>query len=96
VATHLILRLATSYAVGRFLDVPRRWLTVLLSPARDTLSLALWLMSFTGRAIRWRGQHYWVDRKGKLHRYDGIPERSRRTPRPRASRVIGAHGGDGP
>lgn len=73
VVTHLILRLLTSYAVGRVLDLPRRGLTVLLSPARDTLSLALWLASFTGRAIRWRGQRYWVDRKGKLHRYDAAP-----------------------
>lgn len=96
VATHLILRLVTSYAVGRFLDLPRRWLTVLLSPARDTLSLALWLTSFTGRAIRWRGQRYWVDRAGKLHRFDRIPERRRRAPRLRAPRVIGAQGGDGP
>lgn len=95
-AIHLILRLVTSYAVGRVLDLPRRWLMVLLSPARDTLSLVLWLTSFTGRAIRWRGQRYWVDREGKLHRYERSSEESPRVSRLPASGVVGTQGGGSP
>ena len=95
-ATHLVLRLAVSHAVGRVFDLPRRWPMVLLSPARDTLSLILWLTSFTGRAIRWRGQRYWMDHEGKLHGYDASSEQSPRVSRLPASGAVGTHGGGSP
>lgn len=39
-----------------------------LAPLRDILSLAVFLGSFFGRAVDWRGTRYRVDRQGELER----------------------------
>jgi len=46
---------------------PRRHDAWLL-PVRDVVSLGIWLLSFCGRTVRWYGQPFTVDRRGRLRR----------------------------
>jgi ceramide glucosyltransferase len=51
------LRLALHY-LSRYAFGVKRADDVLLIPIRDFLSLAVWLASFAGRTVRWRGNRY--------------------------------------
>jgi hypothetical protein len=39
-----------------------------LAPLRDILSLVLFVASYFGRSVDWRGVRYGVDRQGELER----------------------------
>lgn len=39
-----------------------------LFPLRDVLSLAIWLLSFCGRTVRWYGRPFTIDRNSRLRR----------------------------
>jgi hypothetical protein len=41
-------------------------LQLLILPARDALSIALWTWSFTTRRVHWRNDHFEVDRDGSV------------------------------
>ncbi len=45
-----------------------RWLFLL--PAKDMLSFGIWLLSFAGRQVAWRGDIYRVTRTGELRKMD--------------------------
>ncbi len=38
-----------------------------LTPLRDLLSAAIWLASFAGRSVRWKGFQFAIDRHGQMH-----------------------------
>jgi ceramide glucosyltransferase len=39
-----------------------------LTPVKDLMQVALWLLAFFGRHIEWRGQRFRLRRDGKLVR----------------------------
>lgn len=61
------VRIAMAWFIGvRCLDdsVAKRWFW--LAPIRDLISFLLWLYSFIGDSIEWRGRHYKLLKGGKL------------------------------
>jgi len=63
-----VLRVAAAVAVGRrVLDDPRAARDLWLLPLRDFVALAVWLASFAGDEVEWRGLKFKV-RDGKLER----------------------------
>lgn len=54
----------------RRLDEPKWY--VLLAPARDTLSLALWACSFRTRRVQWRDSHFDVARDGSARLVESV------------------------
>ncbi len=67
IAACLALRLGAALAVGlgRLHDpiVPRSFLLI---PLTDMLTLALWLASFFGRRIEWRGARFRLGGDGRI------------------------------
>ena len=67
-AVVIVLRIAAAIAVGRgVLDDPHILADLWLLPLRDFAALAVWLASFTGNEVEWRGLKFRV-RDGKLER----------------------------
>ena len=65
-----VARLALAASVDVMLDVrPRRWPLVL---ARDPLSFAVFVTSFLGRGVVWRGRRYRVSGTGLMTEQQGI------------------------
>ncbi|HVC51317.1 MAG TPA: bacteriohopanetetrol glucosamine biosynthesis glycosyltransferase HpnI [Stellaceae bacterium] len=58
------LRWATALAAGRLLGLPIRRLWLL--PLRDALSFAVFVGSFCGRSVQWRGQLFRVEPNGRM------------------------------
>ncbi|MGH7092230.1 MAG: bacteriohopanetetrol glucosamine biosynthesis glycosyltransferase HpnI, partial [Stellaceae bacterium] len=58
------LRWATAWAAGRLLGLPIRRLWLL--PLRDALSFAVFVGSFCGRSVQWRGQLFRVEPNGRM------------------------------
>jgi ceramide glucosyltransferase len=70
VALGLLARLVLHYDVVRRFAAPRgaAWLV----PLRDALSLGLWMASFMGRRVTWRGQDFSVRQDGSLVGTKGV------------------------
>ncbi|HVB17793.1 MAG TPA: bacteriohopanetetrol glucosamine biosynthesis glycosyltransferase HpnI [Stellaceae bacterium] len=64
VLTSLLLRWLSAGAIARALDLPRTGLWLL--PLRDVLSFAVFLGSFCGRSVLWRGQLFRIDPDGHM------------------------------
>jgi ceramide glucosyltransferase len=64
IAISLLLRWASAAIIGRTLDLPRTGLWLL--PLRDALSFAVFLCSFCGRNVFWRGQLFRVAPSGQM------------------------------
>jgi ceramide glucosyltransferase len=65
-----VARLALAAAIDVMLEVrPRRWPLVL---ARDPLSFAIFVTSFLGRGVVWRGRRYRVSGTGLMTEQQGI------------------------
>ena len=66
-ALHLGLRVGGGIALYSALGLPvprgRLWLV----PLRDTVSFAMWILSFLGTHVRWSGRRLRVDTQGRLH-----------------------------
>jgi len=61
------LRLALAdYMAGQVLHQPLRLADYLLVPVRDVVALSVWMVSFTGHTIHWRGLTFQL-REGKLY-----------------------------
>ncbi|HKV41994.1 MAG TPA: bacteriohopanetetrol glucosamine biosynthesis glycosyltransferase HpnI [Blastocatellia bacterium] len=61
------VRLATGWLIGgRLLKDPVARKLLWLVPIRDIISFALWVYSFIGNTIEWRGQRFKLTRAGKL------------------------------
>ena len=66
-------RLTVAIAVGRFVLQDRQiWTLLGLLPVRDFIALMVWLVSFAGHTVKWRGQSF-VLRSGKLLRIPADP-----------------------
>jgi ceramide glucosyltransferase len=66
-AAALVLRLAAGWVTGVSVcrdKLVRRYFWLL--PVRDLVALALWLLSFTGNRIVWRGTRYRLEPNGKI------------------------------
>jgi len=66
-AANLVARLAGWHVTRRTAGIPRLPDACLL-PLRDVLSVAIWVLSFCGRTVRWYGQSFTIDRQGRLRR----------------------------
>jgi ceramide glucosyltransferase len=63
-----LARLLAAVTIGRrVLDDPRLVRDLWLLPARDFAALVVWLASFAGNQVEWRGMKFRV-RKGRLER----------------------------
>ena len=63
-----IARLASAVVVGRgVLDDPQVTRDLWLVPLRDLVALAVWIVSYAGNEVEWRGQRFKL-RDGKLER----------------------------
>lgn len=60
----LALRWGSAFAIARLLDLPLRRFWLL--PVRDILSFAVFVASFGGRSVLWRGQLFTVDEGGQM------------------------------
>jgi ceramide glucosyltransferase len=61
-----VTRLASAVVVGRrVMDDPQVARALWLLPLRDLLALAVWVVSYAGNQVEWRGQRFKL-RKGKL------------------------------
>lgn len=82
-ALAVALRLAVAFAVGRLVLRDRRWPACLaLVPVRDLLALGVWLASYAGHTVRWRGDEFILD-KGKLRPVaEPVPAADAATPAP--------------
>jgi ceramide glucosyltransferase len=67
-AANLVARLIGWHATRRTAGLPLRISDACLLPVRDVLSLGIWLVSFCGRAVRWYGQSFTIDSRGRLRR----------------------------
>jgi ceramide glucosyltransferase len=68
----LLVRMCEAWYCERKLTGRSRISSFWLAPVKDLLQLGIWVVAFTGNRITWRGQHFRVERDGKL-----IPEASR-------------------
>jgi ceramide glucosyltransferase len=59
-----LLRWGSAVAIGRLLKLPLRRLWLL--PLRDALSFAVFVASFCGRNVLWRGQLFKIDAGGRM------------------------------
>ena len=67
-AVTVVLRLRSAWVVGReVLDDPRVVRDLWLLPLRDFIALLIWIASYGGNTIEWRGLHFKL-RDGKLER----------------------------
>ncbi len=63
---YLLVRFAMTLLVGSWgLRQPAVWTKLAWVPVWDAMAWSIWLISFTRRSIRWRGQDYLI-RKGEL------------------------------
>jgi ceramide glucosyltransferase len=60
----LMLRWLSAIVIARALDLPRNGLWLL--PLRDALSFAVFVASFCGRSVLWRGQLFRVEPSGQM------------------------------
>jgi ceramide glucosyltransferase len=69
-ATTVFLRMAVALVVGRFTLRDRQVMPLLfLIPLRDSIALAVWVLSFTGHTVDWRGTSFTL-KNGKLARLE--------------------------
>jgi ceramide glucosyltransferase len=62
------MRLAVAVVVGRFVLHDRQVMrSLVFIPVRDLVALSVWILSFTGHEVRWRGDRFRLE-KGKLVR----------------------------
>jgi ceramide glucosyltransferase len=61
----VLLRLAAATAGARALGAPLGW-TLALVPFRDVAATAIWVASFMGDRVEWRGRHYRIASEGRL------------------------------
>jgi ceramide glucosyltransferase len=64
VVISLLLRWATAAVIAGVLGLPTAKLWLL--PVRDALSFAVFVASFFGRAVFWRGQLFQVEPSGRM------------------------------
>ncbi len=50
----------------RFVPNPAWWVSSWKIVLKDLLGIAVWVVSFTGSRVEWRGRVYRVERDGKL------------------------------
>jgi ceramide glucosyltransferase len=63
----LALRLCLAFAVGAGVTGSKKWLKWLpLLPVKDLLSFFIWVSSFTGRKVLWRGRYYRLLKGGRI------------------------------
>lgn len=68
-ATTVLLRMAVALVVGRLTLRDRQVMLLLfLIPLRDSIALAVWVLSFTGHTVDWRGTSFTL-KNGKLARF---------------------------
>jgi ceramide glucosyltransferase len=60
----MALRWISAAIIARALDLPRTGLWLL--PVRDALSFAVFVASFCGRSVLWRGQLFRVEPSGQI------------------------------
>jgi len=61
-ATYLALRVAMTWLIGiHGLQQPSLWRMLPLIPVWDLMALLVWMASFAGRSIRWRGGRYRIE-----------------------------------
>jgi len=65
-AIAIVLRLRLRHCVQQSFGIRGKPLCC-LTPLRDLLSAAVWLVGFAGRAVRWKGVCFAVDHRGQLH-----------------------------
>ncbi len=53
---------------ARYIRGPGVMKYIWLLPFKDLAGFAIWLMSFTGSAVTWKGSRFTVDREGRLVR----------------------------
>jgi ceramide glucosyltransferase len=64
----LVLRLAVAMAVGNaVLEDRRLWGNLWLLPVRDLIAVGVWIASFAGHTVTWRGERFEL-KKGRLIR----------------------------
>jgi len=64
------MRVATAFAAGRWVLQDRQVLSLLyLIPLRDLIALLVWIASFAGDKIHWRGDSFYL-KDGKLERIE--------------------------
>jgi len=82
-ALAVALRLGVAFAVSRLVLEDRRWLGCLaLVPLRDVLALGVWLASYAGHTVHWRGDLFLLE-KGKLRPLaEAVPAADAATPAP--------------
>ena len=62
----VLLRLAVAITVGKFVLEDRRWLRHLwLLPVRDLIAVGVWIASFAGHTVTWRGDRF-ILKNGRL------------------------------
>jgi ceramide glucosyltransferase len=61
----VLLRLAAAVGGARALGAPLGW-TLVLVPFRDLAATAVWVASFAGDRIEWRGRQYRIASEGRL------------------------------
>jgi ceramide glucosyltransferase len=66
-ALHLGLRVGGGIALYSALGLPRPRGRLWLVPLRDSVSFAMWILSFLGTHVRWSGRRLRVDTQGRLH-----------------------------
>ncbi len=67
-AANIVARLGGRRVVLRTAGARPRGHDPFLLPLRDVLSLGIWLLSFSGRTVRWYGRPFTVDRNSRLRR----------------------------
>lgn len=67
----VVLRLVAALLGGRAIEARLGW-TLCLVPLRDLVATALWLVSFAGDCVEWRGRVYRIARDGRLVELEGV------------------------
>lgn len=67
--TALGLRLLTAFVIFRRVIFSRKWLRwLIILPLKDILGFSIWILSFFGSAVSWRGSRYEILKGGKIRR----------------------------
>ncbi|MBI3770836.1 MAG: bacteriohopanetetrol glucosamine biosynthesis glycosyltransferase HpnI [Deltaproteobacteria bacterium] len=67
----MLLRLGAAALGGRAINARLGW-TLWFVPLRDVVSTALWIASFAGDRVEWRGRIYRIARDGRLVEVEGV------------------------
>jgi ceramide glucosyltransferase len=67
----LCIRVGLAFAVHAGITGSKKWLKwISLLPVKDILSFFIWVSSFTGRKVLWRGRYYRLLKGGRIGRVD--------------------------